>query len=91
MSEVQTNAVICGSRSSACAAAEAPLECCGLLAGPPNLDGDAIVAARYPLANAAASPTEYESESRSLISCRLSNSTFPFPTARVTLTFPFFQ
>ena len=31
------------------------------------------------------------STSRFLMSCRLSNSTLPLPTARATLTLPFFQ
>jgi proteasome lid subunit RPN8/RPN11 len=43
------------------ALAEAPLECCGLLAGQGS-----TVAASYPLVNAACSPTEYESEPESL-------------------------
>jgi len=47
------------------AVAELPLECCGLLAG--HRDADELrVMQRYPLVNAAASPVEYESESRSL-------------------------
>jgi proteasome lid subunit RPN8/RPN11 len=45
------------------ARAELPNECCGLLAGTP--DGRVLV--RYPLVNAAASPTEYWSEPRSLL------------------------
>jgi proteasome lid subunit RPN8/RPN11 len=44
---------------------EAPLECCGVLAGTVT-DGVGMVAARYPLANAAASPTEYESDGRAM-------------------------
>jgi [CysO sulfur-carrier protein]-S-L-cysteine hydrolase len=49
------------------AAAEAPLECCGLLAGPPVVASeDRKVARRYPLTNALASGTEYESDPRSM-------------------------
>jgi proteasome lid subunit RPN8/RPN11 len=49
------------------AVAEAPLECCGLLAGPPAAEGeDRRVTARYPLINALASGTDYESEPRSM-------------------------
>jgi proteasome lid subunit RPN8/RPN11 len=48
------------------AVAEAPAECCGLLAGPPDLGGVWRVTARYPLVNAVASATEYESEPRSM-------------------------
>jgi [CysO sulfur-carrier protein]-S-L-cysteine hydrolase len=48
------------------AVAEAPLECCGLLAGPAFADGQATVAARYPLLNAAESPTEYDADPASL-------------------------
>ena len=48
------------------AVAEAPLECCGFLAGPAFADGQGTAAARYPLVNAAASPTEYDAEPRSL-------------------------
>jgi [CysO sulfur-carrier protein]-S-L-cysteine hydrolase len=47
------------------ARAEAPLECCGLLAGTIREDGIGAVRLRYPLLNAAASPIEFESESRS--------------------------
>jgi proteasome lid subunit RPN8/RPN11 len=50
------------------AVAEAPLECCGFLAGPPA--GGAAIAtatARYPLVNAAASGVEYDADHRSLI------------------------
>lgn len=47
------------------ARAELPNECCGLLAG--TIDGGvAFVRRCYPLVNAAASPTEYESEPRSM-------------------------
>ena len=50
------------------ATAELPLECCGLLAGPPSQDGLALCVRRcYPLVNAAASPTEYESEAHSIL------------------------
>jgi proteasome lid subunit RPN8/RPN11 len=47
------------------ARAEAPLECCGLLAG---VREGAIgrVVRRYPLVNEAASPVEFQSEPRSL-------------------------
>jgi proteasome lid subunit RPN8/RPN11 len=44
------------------ALAEQPLECCGLLAGVVRDDGVGEVRLRYPLLNAAASPTEFESE-----------------------------
>ncbi len=44
------------------ALAEAPLECCGLLAGIVRSDGIGEVRLRYPLLNAAASPIEFESE-----------------------------
>src|SRR5579859_994667 len=50
------------------ARAELPNECCGLLAG--HLPGDELVVRavqRYPLANAAASPTRYEGEPRDLL------------------------
>jgi proteasome lid subunit RPN8/RPN11 len=50
------------------ALAERPLECCGLLAGVVREDGVGEVRLRYPLLNAAASPIEFESEPRSLIS-----------------------
>jgi proteasome lid subunit RPN8/RPN11 len=48
------------------ALAESPLECCGLLAGPPAAAGAeaARVTARYPLPNAAASPREYQGDAR---------------------------
>jgi proteasome lid subunit RPN8/RPN11 len=50
------------------AAAERPLECCGLLAGPPADGGPELrVVRHYPLVNAAASSVEYESESHSII------------------------
>jgi proteasome lid subunit RPN8/RPN11 len=49
------------------AAAERPLECCGLLAGPANDGPFWRVVRYYPLVNAAASPTEYESEARSIL------------------------
>ena len=45
---------------------EAPAECCGLLAGPAGQGGEWRVTARFPLVNALASPTEYESEPRSM-------------------------
>ena len=50
------------------AVAERPLECCGLLAGPavPGASERRVVR-RYPLVNAAASPIEYESDSRSML------------------------
>src|SRR6516162_7901677 len=49
------------------AVAEAPLECCGLLAGLPGGEGeDRRVLARYSLVNALASATDYESEARSM-------------------------
>jgi proteasome lid subunit RPN8/RPN11 len=56
------------------ALAERPYECCGLLAGvregPAEGDESAVpvgrVVARYPLANAARSPVEFESEPRGL-------------------------
>lgn len=44
---------------------EAPLECCGLLAG--RIRGEAgVVEMRYPLVNEAASPVEFVSESRGM-------------------------
>jgi [CysO sulfur-carrier protein]-S-L-cysteine hydrolase len=49
------------------AQAEFPNECCGLLAGTIGADGLARVERRYPLVNALASPTEYESEPRSML------------------------
>ena len=49
------------------AEAERPLECCGLLAGPPYTGGpESRIVQRYALVNAAASPTEYESDPRSM-------------------------
>ena len=48
------------------AQAELPNECCGLLAGTIGADGIARIERRFPLVNALASPTEYESEPRSL-------------------------
>lgn len=48
------------------AVAEAPLECCGFLAGPAFAEGQGTVAARYPLVNAAASRTEYDADPKSL-------------------------
>ncbi len=45
------------------ARAESPLECCGFLAGQVERE-EGIVAARYPLANAAASPVEHVSDAR---------------------------
>src|SRR5262245_28390101 len=48
------------------AEAEAPLECCGLLAG--VIEGDVgRVLERYPLTNAAASPIRFESDPRSML------------------------
>lgn len=46
---------------------EAPNECCGLLAGPMPRDGDYVVAGRFPLVNALASPTAFESEPHGLL------------------------
>jgi [CysO sulfur-carrier protein]-S-L-cysteine hydrolase len=47
------------------ARAELPTECCGLLAG--TIEGDiGKVTDHFPLINALASPTEYESEPRSM-------------------------
>jgi proteasome lid subunit RPN8/RPN11 len=48
------------------ARAEAPLECCGLLAGTVGPDGTGLAEMRYPLVNAAASPVEYLSEPQSM-------------------------
>ena len=48
------------------ARAEYPNECCGLLAGRVE-GGVGLVARRYPLVNALASPTEFLSESRGLL------------------------
>lgn len=50
------------------AVAEAPLECCGLLAGVIGADGVGSVRLRYPLVNALASPIEFESDADSLFS-----------------------
>jgi proteasome lid subunit RPN8/RPN11 len=47
------------------ARAEAPLECCGLLAGH-SQDGIGTVEVRYPLVNEAASPAEFVSDARSM-------------------------
>jgi proteasome lid subunit RPN8/RPN11 len=47
------------------ARAEAPLECCGLLAGRVHR-GVAFVEVRYPLANEAASPVEFVSGARGM-------------------------
>jgi proteasome lid subunit RPN8/RPN11 len=47
------------------AQAEAPLECCGLLAGRVR-DGVGAVEVRYPLVNEAASPVEFVSEGRGM-------------------------
>lgn len=50
---------------------EAPLECCGLLAGTRGADGTAVATVRYPLVNAARSPVLFESEPRSMLdACR---------------------
>src|SRR5437868_7043237 len=49
------------------AAAELPNECCGLLGGVTHDSGRTLLAVTcHPLANAAASPTEFESEPRSM-------------------------
>jgi proteasome lid subunit RPN8/RPN11 len=50
------------------ARAEAPRECCGLLAGVIRADGTGEARLRYPLLNALASPVEFESEPVSLFS-----------------------
>ena len=47
------------------AQAELPAECCGLLAGT-IVNGVGHVSEHYPLVNALKSPTEYESDSRSM-------------------------
>lgn len=48
--------------------AERPLECCGLLTGlPADSQQERRVCRHYALVNAAASPTEYESEARSIL------------------------
>jgi proteasome lid subunit RPN8/RPN11 len=53
------------------AQAELPNECCGLLAGTIGKDGIARIERRYGLVNALASPTEYESDPRSMFAaCR---------------------
>jgi [CysO sulfur-carrier protein]-S-L-cysteine hydrolase len=53
------------------AQAELPNECCGILAGTISTDGIARIERRYALINALASPTEYESEPRSMFTaCR---------------------
>lgn len=47
---------------------ELPAECCGLLAGLVATDGtEALITHRYELINALASPTEFESEPRSML------------------------
>lgn len=48
------------------AQAEQPLECCGLLAGVRE-GALATIVAHHPLVNALASPTEYETEAKSLL------------------------
>jgi proteasome lid subunit RPN8/RPN11 len=48
------------------ALAEAPLECCGLLAGH-LADGAGLVTARYGITNVARSATEYETEPRDML------------------------
>ena len=48
------------------ARAEFPIECCGVLAGSVD-DGVGWVTEHHPLVNALASPTEYESEPRSML------------------------
>ncbi len=48
------------------AVTEAPLECCGLLAGPPAIGPDRQVTTRYALINALGSGSEYESDPRSM-------------------------
>jgi proteasome lid subunit RPN8/RPN11 len=49
------------------ALAELPAECCGMLAGHISEDGSiGLVAQRYPLVNALASPTEFISEPKSM-------------------------
>jgi proteasome lid subunit RPN8/RPN11 len=50
------------------AAAEAPNECCGILAGTmPAIGADYQIAVRLPLVNALHSPTAFESEPRGLL------------------------
>lgn len=51
------------------ARAELPAECCGLLAGTMN-DGIGRVTQHLPLVNALKSPTEYESEPRSMLAAQ---------------------
>lgn len=46
---------------------EAPNECCGLLAGLIPAEGDYRVLGHFPLVNALASPTAFESEPRGLL------------------------
>lgn len=48
------------------ALAELPNECCGLLAGRVTAEGVGAVSHRFPLVNALASPTLFESEPRGL-------------------------
>jgi [CysO sulfur-carrier protein]-S-L-cysteine hydrolase len=48
------------------AQAEKPNECCGLLAGRIDADGNARVERRYPLVNAVQSPIEYLSDAKSM-------------------------
>jgi len=48
------------------AVAELPNECCGLLGGSSNVNGLMRALSIYPLINAVASPTAYESEPRSM-------------------------
>jgi proteasome lid subunit RPN8/RPN11 len=48
------------------AVAELPNECCGVLGGLPTADGRLRAVSFLPLVNAAASPTAYESEPRSM-------------------------
>jgi proteasome lid subunit RPN8/RPN11 len=50
------------------ALAERPIECCGLLVGPPLNDReDYCIVELMPLVNALVSPTEFESEPRGLL------------------------
>lgn len=51
------------------ARAEMPAECCGLLAGT-VIDGIGCVTQHLPLVNALKSPTEYESEPRSMLAAQ---------------------
>jgi proteasome lid subunit RPN8/RPN11 len=48
------------------ARADAPLECCGLLAGR-VADGTGTASVRYAIRNDAASPTEYETNARDML------------------------